>query len=202
MDYHDVDAFFVMASMGDNYAYRKIYEYFYNESMSVAKSVLSNFKSSHIDCDEFTNVVSLLFIEAINHYDYNRAPFSLYIKYLIQLRFVRKIVQFVESDSEKAFSLDDCVDGETTYYDVIAGSSEQNEKFQTSLKNFKYTIASKSRSGGKKQKLFSNVKLLLYCGYSQEEMAKILNITRNDVRKLIKECKTDDSIIDLKLEMK
>ena len=199
MNYKDIDAYFCMASMGDVFAYRQIYDYFYNESEIVIKSVLSTYQNKTISVDEFNSLVAILFMEAINDYDYNRAPFSLFTKYLIQLKLVRKVIHILDREKEKLMSLDDYVDEGITYHDTIEDESCQNE---TAASKFKYSLASKSMPSNRKEKRLERVKMMLYCGYSQTEIAKYLRLSRNEVRQLIRECKKDQTIINLKMELK
>ena len=199
MNYQDIDAYFFMATMGDEYAYRQIYAYFYNESEKVIIGVLSSCRNKSISSDEFSDLVSVLFMEAVNEYDFNRAPFSLFAKYLIQLKLVRRIIQLLKKNSEKVFSLDDCIDGEHSYHDIIGDENIEQDNVKT---RFKYSLASKDTYRTREEKILDKVKLMLYCGYSQSEIAKYLRLSRNDIRKVINECKNDESIINLKMEIK
>lgn len=194
MKYNDIDAYFVMASMGDDYAYRQIFIYFYNESQKVIKGVLNSSSCRNINSEEFSEYISILFLEAINDYDSDRAPFSLFAKYLVQLKLVRRVVQFVDTHNNRVVSLNENAEEDITYLDLIED--------KTLSKEFKYSIASKDHKRTRRENLVNKVKVMLYAGYNQREICEQLKLSRSQVRQLIIECRNDPSIIDLKLELK
>jgi len=202
MHFSNLDAYFHLASQGDQEAYKILYEEFVNKAKYVLRSTLRNSLNIPVIPDDFSDYIDSLFFKAINEYDPERGSFSWYVDYLINRRMEDQAIKAIVRNKVDYDYLDYEELMETDCADYLPDPDQKSMSEYLAVENFKYKLASPKEHRTRKEKLEDKIMLLQYAGYKNVEIAKKFNMTINELRGHLKNIQKDEKIVKLKLELK
>lgn len=197
----NIDNIFYRASCGDQDALTELFI----EFQKLGKNIVYNLiiaNQLNLKVEDFYPAISEIFVSVINTYDPEFARFRTYAKLLLERRLMRVVQDFIKDGGNKMISLDETYDDDVPLIETIPDNSLHPIPNQISINNFYYSISSPKDKNGRYDKFRSKVNSLLFAGYSQEDISKILNIPVGRVRYAIRKNNEDSKICMSKLELK
>ena len=200
MHFSEINAFFHLASQGDQEAYEQLYWLFVRRAKFIIRSTIelsSNFSGNPYD---FSDLIDKLFFEAINNYEAERGQFCVYCDYLISKRLANVVKQTLYDDqiyrADMEYSDDD------QFMDRLADPDSNNMLSEIVIDDFKYKIASPNKHKSKERRIRDKVLMLQLAGYSNKEICQKMNMTYSSLRWLVDKARDDEDLINLKLDLK
>ena len=200
MHYANLDAFFHVATHGSQEAYAALYkEFVFRAKVKINQVIDDRLKYAGFT-DDFSEFIDELFFDIINQYDESKGSFSYFVDYVFNLRIPSKVITEMKKRQKIVQLKSD--DDENFDMECLADPDQTSMVKDIAINNFKYKLASPNRNKSPSKRLADKVALLVYAGYSKVEICRYLKITDNDLRQCIKRMKNDQSIEDLKLDLK
>lgn len=196
-----IDAYFYMATKGDKRAYENLYSDFVKRAKKVIRTVCHiSTKFSGIP-EDFSDLIDKYFFQILNEYDSERGSFSNFVDYILTKRFFYNVQTLFIERMNNSFSLDDEFDGSKSI-ELVEDPSQTSIQSDIMLNNFKQRIASSNRYRTQEERTQNKILMLQYAGYSNYEIAKQLKMTIGELRGFLKKIRSDNDIVNLKLELK
>lgn len=196
-----IDAYFHLASHGDNEAYKLLYKEFVGRANYVIKQTVKNNSQFRGFSGDFSDLIDELFFEAINGFEPEKKTFSAYVDYLFAHRLVGAVKSEIHCIQNYIADID-FEDESIKSIEMLSDPVQPSVQNEIALMNFEATIASPNRHKTKERRLRDKVLTLQYAGYKTKEICDALGLTYSQLRRILNLIKEDDEIINLKLDLK
>lgn len=201
MQFSKLDAYFHLSAHGDKKTFVLLYKSFASRCEKFVRHIVRQIVNLPGIPVDFAEMIDDLFFKIINEYDFSRGSFSYYVEYVLNIRFSVKLQRVVISvQNSLAFEFFD--EKELPLVESTADPNQMPIVSDIAIDNFRAYIASPKRFKRKEDKIKNDVILLLYAGLSNLEICKKLDLTRGEFRGYMKRINEDQSIENLKLDLK
>ena len=121
---------------------------------------------------------------------------------MINLKMINKIKKDI-LDNQNMIAFEKTDEAElSNFIDTLPDPSQVSIVEDLAVSNFKLTISSPKKGVARSEKIYNKIILLQYAGYNNREIAEKLKISPGRLRTYVKRIKDDDSIINLKMNLK
>ena len=202
MHYSNMDAYFHMASHGDQNAYEFLYKEFLSRAESVVQlSGLKLPKNTDISVD-FNDFLDYMFFKILNEYDEQKGGFGHFCDYCLHVRLIPKIHHFIAQRREdiSKYNFEEMESINAEFPSIEDANASMRKAIQ--LSQFKLKIGSPNASRNKTDRVKRKVALMLYAGFKCNEIKTKLHLTESKYRTILEKLKRDEDLNNLKLEMK
>ena len=202
MHFSNMDAYFHLASHGDEQALSLLYKEFVNKAEASIRLLGSNYSKNRIFPEDFCDYIDFLFFKILSEYDNERGSFSRYIEFVLSTRLRTKVMEAIMEDKPVYMNCDDSDDGTINPIEIIKDPNEVPMLSNIVIDNFKATIASPNKNRTNSERTRNKVLMMQIAGYNNSEICRKLNLTPGELRGIIHRMDEDEEMINLKLELK
>lgn len=198
----NADMLFYMAGSGDKKAYEMLYQEFSKMARATVNKLLPECNIPFLTNEDIEEFIEISFLDVLRTFIPGVSRFRTYSKMILNHRFYRFINNLINNACFNSISIDTVLDEDKMLIEVIEDKKIQTMQSQIACNDFIYHMSSPKSRTQKTDKFRSKVNILLYAGYSQEEIAKILKSPIGKVRYALKQNKEDQELQNSKFELK
>lgn len=202
MHYQSLDAYFYLATKGDEYAYYKLYEGFVSWCHFAIKSIVEKTSNFQGFPEDFTEIIDNIFFKTLRDHDEEKGSFTFFANYIIKTRLLPKVLDVVALIQNNSSDIDSLLNNNHTFEDVLADPNQKSIHQEIALNDFKYKISSPSNRKSKDDRVIDKILLLQYAGFKNSEICSHLKCTYAQLRRYIEKIKNNDTLINFKINLK
>ena len=198
----NLDAYFRLASRGHKEALSVLYKMFKESAkieMLAARKNISNFAGFP---EDFHDLLDNLFFGILNDYDPDRGSFTWYMSFILEKKLSPKVKKAIIETQHFKMSDELLEDEDFNVLDNIPDPNQLEVSSDLAINNFKYSISTPKRNLNQTERLQQKILLLQYAGYSNREICEKLKLTKAVLRYQIALIKQQDTMLNLKLDLK
>ena len=178
------DDLYVSASSGNKEAYDKLFLWFQNLGISIAKDFIKTQGIYSLDMDEMKLHISELFLLSIRSFGVGKIPFQKYSEFLLRKRIPKFVVENSFESNGQTISLDSVNDDGIALIDTIESNDYQDMVSEMYADEHTYRFASsRFRTIDVNENLKSLIRLKKE-GYRKSDICKMLNLSEGQYRYL------------------
>ena len=201
MSFANLDAYFHLASQGDTEAFEILYKEFVIRAKYTIKTTITtstNYVNYPVD---FSELIDEFFFKALNEFEPERGTFTQFCDYILTRRLFSRVKRKIY-ENQLLYADVSLENEEVDAVELLSDPNETSIISDIALTKFKYQIASPNIHRTSEQRLRDKILLLQYAGYQITDICKILKIPYSSLRREIEKFRTDEELINLKLDLK
>ena len=202
MHCQSLDAYFYLATKGDDYAYYKLYEGFVSWCNFAIRSVVQKTSNFQGFSEDFSDIIDNLFFKTIRDHDDEKGSFTFFANYIIKTRLLPKVLDVVALIQNKCSDIDPLLNNNHSFEDVLPDPNQKSIHHEIAINDFKCKISSPNNHKSKDNRVIDKILLLQYAGFKNAEICSYLNCTYSQLRRYLEKIKNDDVLINFKINLK
>lgn len=168
----------------------------------MASSILKKYDIKNVTLDDLEDYILFVINYIYENYNESKKDFEKYVRYVMYKRLTSKILDMSFAYATISASLDEILEDGTPIIELISDEDEDSIPNSISMNEFNFKMSSPKLNDSATDRIKKKVYFLMHVGYSTEEIKKILKLSENQYRYIVKLINADAKNLKMEYELK